>query len=606
MKFIESLKLKLDLNQHKLEDEDNSSTSSSSSSSSTSISTSNQFNETTNELCQLLSKFEIQSLLIAHDQLATRYQEQTIEQQKQNKAFMIEQEEQRRQQKYISESPTNIDYVNHIGLDTLDSRYQNSATQLISSSSTFINHNEQIIEQQEINADDSSQFLSDEGRYLLSKAQHYAVDNLKLVNIEKPDAPLGATIRNRDGSIVIGRIVVGGAAEQSGLLHEDDEILEINNIPVRGKTINDVCDMLCDLQGIVSFLIIPNMNYEPSKLEMEQNLNKSPKIVHLRALFNYVPQEDLYIPCKELGLAFSKGDILHIISQEDEDWWQAYKDDEKDQSLAGLIPAPMFQERRCSQMQALIGDSFMTRKKRDKGFCIRGMHKNKRRRVFDGINEHFGEEIVTYEEVTLYSPVYNRKRPIVLIGPHSIGRHELRKRLMQSNPSLFEVAVPHTTRPPRKDEIDGKDYHFLPRHIFEADIKQSRFIEHGEYEKNLYGTSRESIKKVIENSKICVLNLYPQALKTLRNSDLMPYVIYIGPPNLAKLKELKNKLNENYRENDLLDIIDKGREIEELYGHYFDKIIRNSDMDKTYQELFETINRVQNEENWVPTSWLNR
>jgi MAGUK p55 subfamily protein 5 len=72
----------------------------------------------------------------------------------------------------------------------------------------------------------------------------------------------------------------------------------------------------------------------------------------------------------------------------------------------------------------------------------------------------------------------------------------------------------------------------------------------------------------------------------------MPYVIYIGPPNLAKLKELKNKLNENYRENDLLDIIDKGREIEELYGHYFDKIIRNMDMDKTYQELFDTLQRL--------------
>jgi len=55
-----------------------------------------------------------------------------------------------------------------------------------------------------------------------------------------------------------------------------------------------------------------------------------------------------------------------------------------------------------------------------------------------------------------------------------------------------------------------------------------------------------------------------------------------------------------------LDIIDKGREIEETYGHYFDKIIRNSDMDKTYEELQETIQRVQNEENWVPTRWLNK
>jgi len=112
---------------------------------------------------------------------------------------------------------------------------------------------------------------------------------------------------------------------------------------------------------------------------------------------------------------------------------------------------------------------------------------------------------------------------------------------------MFEVAVPHTTRTARRDETDGKDYHFLPRHIFEADIKQGRFIEHGEYEKNLYGTSYEAIKKVVENARICVLNLYPQALKTLRSTDLMPYVVYIGPSNLAKLKELKSKLNENYR-----------------------------------------------------------
>jgi MAGUK p55 subfamily protein 5 len=285
-------------------------------------------------------------------------------------------------------------------------------------------------------------------------------------------------------------------------------------------------------------------------------------------LFTYEPDEDLYLPCKELGLRFLKGDILHIISQDDNEWWQAYKDGEKEQTLAGLIPSQAFQERRLSQMQALIGDSFMDRNKgRKNALCMRGAHKNKRRRMFEGLTGSNLEEIVTYEEVVLFKPAVNRKRPIVLIGPHSIGRHELRKRLMQSNPSLYEVAVPHTTRLSRRDEIDGKDYHFIARHIFEADIKQNRFIEHGEFEKNLYGTSRDAIKKVIDNGRICVLNLYPQvslyfevekfvfyaiyyffkALKTLRSSDLMPYVIYIGPPSLAKLKELKTTSNESFK-----------------------------------------------------------
>jgi C-terminal processing protease CtpA/Prc len=90
----------------------------------------------------------------------------------------------------------------------------------------------------------SSQNTNDENTMLLTKAEHYCVENLKLVHIDKLDSPLGATIRNRECSIVIGRIVKGGAADLSGLLHEEDEILEINSIPVRGKTINEVSDML--------------------------------------------------------------------------------------------------------------------------------------------------------------------------------------------------------------------------------------------------------------------------------------------------------------------------------------------------------------------------
>lgn len=54
----------------------------------------------------------------------------------------------------------------------------------------------------------------------------------------------GATIRNEGDSVIIGRIVKRGAAEKSGLLHEGDEILEVNGVEVRGKSVNDICDML--------------------------------------------------------------------------------------------------------------------------------------------------------------------------------------------------------------------------------------------------------------------------------------------------------------------------------------------------------------------------
>ena len=54
----------------------------------------------------------------------------------------------------------------------------------------------------------------------------------------------GATVRNEGESVMVGRIVKGGAAEKSGLLHEGDEILEINGCDVRGKNVNDVSDIM--------------------------------------------------------------------------------------------------------------------------------------------------------------------------------------------------------------------------------------------------------------------------------------------------------------------------------------------------------------------------
>lgn len=65
----------------------------------------------------------------------------------------------------------------------------------------------------------------------------------------------------------------------------------------------------------------------------------------MKAHFDYDPSDDPYVPCRELGLSFQKGDILHIISQSDPNWWQAYRDgDEDNQPLAGLVPGTTWRE----------------------------------------------------------------------------------------------------------------------------------------------------------------------------------------------------------------------------------------------------------------------
>lgn len=88
--------------------------------------------------------------------------------------------------------------------------------------------------------------------------------------------------------------------------------------------------------------------------------------MRLRALFNYNPLDDKHIPCKEAGLPFTKGDIIHIVSQDDPYWWQARREQDRNMR-AGLIPSRALQEKRIlierdelmkAQMQEYNGESF--------------------------------------------------------------------------------------------------------------------------------------------------------------------------------------------------------------------------------------------------------
>ena len=124
---------------------------------------------------------------------------------------------------------------------------------------------------------------------------------------------------------------------------------------------------------------------------------------------------------------------------------------------------------------------------------------------------------------------------------------------------------------------------FISRLQFEQDILARRFVEHGEYEKSYYGTSLEAIRSVV-SEKICVLNLHPQSLKILKSSDLMPYVVMVAPPSLEKLKRWKIDHSEPINDNELREIIERARQMEETYGHYFDQIITYADPERAYQD----------------------
>jgi len=323
----------------------------------------------------------------------------------------------------------------------------------------------------------------------------------KTVRIEKTsNQALGATIKNDvDGSVVIGRIVCGGAAHRSGLLHEGDEILEVNGVEMRGKNVNEVVNILEDMEETLTFTIVAR-NYNK---QTQRNLQEK---IFVRAFFKYDGENDDFIPCKELGLSFEKGEILAIIDQTDPKWWQAHREGDSEWRLAGLIPSIDFlkQREKDSNHEDIGTDYFKHEKKTLVSMlfnCPKGSSPRRRKK-----HPHIPlgpEEIPYYEEVCLYYPIKYRKRPIILVGPKMIGQRDIVAKLLQDS-NRFASAISHTSKPMQAHERNGVDFHFVSRAQFEADMAAGKFIECGQYQNQYYGTSLEAMKEVVRSKKVSI------------------------------------------------------------------------------------------------------
>lgn len=409
-------------------------------------------------------------------------------------------------------------------------------------------------------------------------------ETIKIVQLVKSNEPLGATIKTDEetGKIIIARIMHGGAADRSGLIHVGDEVIEVNNINVEGKTPSDVLSILQNSEGTITFKLVP------SDGKLDQRESK----VRVKAYFDYEPENDPYIPCKEAGLGFYRGDILHIVSQDDSYWWQARKEGEKT-TRAGLIPSRALQERR------ILHDR--TAKETN------GESKTE--------NDDFDRELIaTYEEVAKLYPRPGVYRPIVLIGAPGVGRNELKRRLVARDPEKFKSCVPYTTRPIRPGEVAGREYLFVSREKMESDIANGKFIEYGEYKGHLYGTSGESVKTIVNANCVCVLSPHYQALKSLRTAQLKPYIVHIRPPPFDELKQSRTKArarstfdetnSRGFTDEEFQEMLKSDERVNTLYGHFFDDEIVNGDLTEAFENLLVLANKSEAEPLWAPVSWV--
>ncbi|XP_068912694.1 peripheral plasma membrane protein CASK isoform X4 [Tenebrio molitor] len=425
------------------------------------------------------------------------------------------------------------------------------------------------------------------------------VTRVRLVQFQKnTDEPMGITLKmNEDGKCIVARIMHGGMIHRQATLHVGDEIREINGISVMNQSVNALQKILREARGSVTFKIVPSYRSAPPPCE-----------IFVRAQFDYDPLEDELIPCAQAGIAFKTGDILQIISKDDHHWWQARKDNAA--GSAGLIPSPELQEWRaaCAAMEktkqeqdvekgctshangcdgTTVNCSIFGRKKKQ----YKDKYLAKHNAVFDQL------DLVTYEEVVklpMTDPAFQRKT-LVLLGAHGVGRRHIKNTLIAKHPDQYAYPIPHTTRQPRADEENGRNYFFVSHDEMMADIAANEYLEYGTHEDAMYGTKLDTIRKIHQEGKMAILDVEPQALKVLRTAEFSPYVVFIAAPALQNIADYDGSLERLAKESDML---------RQAYGHYFDLTIVNNDIDETIAALEAAIERVQTTPQWIPVSWV--
>uniref|UniRef100_A0A3Q1FD32 Disks large homolog 1 n=1 Tax=Acanthochromis polyacanthus TaxID=80966 RepID=A0A3Q1FD32_9TELE len=374
-------------------------------------------------------------------------------------------------------------------------------------------------------------------------------------------------VGGEDGEgIFISFILAGGPADLCGELRKGDRLVSVNGVDLRNATHEQAAAALKNAGQTVTIIA----HYRPeeySRFEAkihdlrEQMMNSSissgsgslrtsqKRSLYVRALFDYDKTRDSGLPSQ--GLNFKFGDILHVVNASDDEWWQARQlTAQGEVEEVGVIPSKRRVEKK---ERARLKTVKFNAKSRERG-------ENSDDVLSKG---HSGQE----EYVLSYEPVVqqevNYTRPVIILGPM---KDRINDDLISEFPDKFGSCVPHTTRPKRDYEVDGRDYHFVvSREQMEKDIQDHKFIEAGQYNNHLYGTSVQSVREVAEKGKHCILDVSGNAIKRLQLALLHPIAIFIKPKSVENIMEMNKRLTEEQGKK----TFDRATKLEQEFTEHF-------------------------------------
>jgi len=175
----------------------------------------------------------------------------------------------------------------------------------------------------------------------------------------------------------------------------------------------------------------------------------------------------------------------------------------------------------------------------------------------------------------------------VLSSPSGAGKTTLTKKLAENN-SNFQISISHTTRKPRPNEVDGKDYYFVDQEKFNLLIKSKSFYEYAKIFDNYYGTLKEPVLKSLSQAKDVLFDIDWQGTQQLRKiKSLKLITFFILPPNI---KTLKNRLLNRHEGQEKL-ILQRMSKFKEEISHWneYNYIVVNDDLEVCYQKILDII-----------------
>jgi len=182
----------------------------------------------------------------------------------------------------------------------------------------------------------------------------------------------------------------------------------------------------------------------------------------------------------------------------------------------------------------------------------------------------------------------NNGMMFILSSPSGAGKTTLTKKIAKNN-NNFKISISHTTRKPRLNEINGKDYHFVEQNEFNLLIKENSFFEYAKIFGNYYGTLKRPVLSFLKDGHDVLFDIDWQGTQQIKNSNnLLIVTFFILPPNIKVLKE--RLLNRHEGQEKL--IMERMNKFNQEISHWdeYNYVVVNDDLENCYNKILNIIN----------------